>query len=257
MEKSKKVIVFSAVCTVISAIITYFISVNMEACWITVDSIWISNNFLLTVMGGVLTGFIVTLIIEYKNYIDKKMEAETEIFFQTFYLYQQLFIMHERVSDYISHPDQALPKGMLNDCAYKAECQKNAIISLSYNSFRKKNLLKKAHDDFCKKLICEIEHVIGHRFYLDIAINNAEIDALKKCGSSISVTSSNEQVGMVMKKLQRELEALTDNVGDFLSVVNKYCKNRYKWDQLKATIDSSYKSIFEFETFEEYIQQDE
>ncbi len=257
MQESQKIIKFSAVCTGIFGIITYFISVNMEISLVVLNSIWISNNFLLTIMGGAFASFLVTLIIECKNYISKKRETEVQLFFQTFYLYQQLFLMHRRLSDYINHPDQVLPKGVLNDCAYKVECQKNAIISLSYNSFGKNNLLRKAHGDFCKELICEIEHVIGHRFYLDIAINNAGIDALKKCGSSISVTSANEQVNPVIKKLQRELEVLTDSVGDFLSVVNKYCKNRYKWDELKATVDSSYKSIFEFETFEEYIQQDE
>lgn len=73
MSTSIKVIKFTSILSIIFLVITYLITVNIESRFISLNTIWISNNFLLTVFGGVFASTLVVLFCEINKYlIDKK-----------------------------------------------------------------------------------------------------------------------------------------------------------------------------------------
>ena len=73
--------------SVLFAVIAYAVSVNMEIGFFTPNWWWMSNNFALTVSGGVFTGFLVALLNEAREYEEKKLEAEDEILYYSKEIY--------------------------------------------------------------------------------------------------------------------------------------------------------------------------
>ena len=52
MSSSKKTIFFTACASVVLLVLTYLVTVNIEAGFITINSIWLSNIFFLAFFGG-------------------------------------------------------------------------------------------------------------------------------------------------------------------------------------------------------------
>lgn len=57
--------------SVLFAVIAYAVSVNMEIGFFTPNWWWMSNNFALTVSGGIFTGFLVALLSEARIWREK------------------------------------------------------------------------------------------------------------------------------------------------------------------------------------------
>ena len=78
---------FTAVISAIFAFLSYFITLNMELAFFAPQWSWISNNFALTVCGGVFTSTLVVLFCEVQKYLSNKADCEQYLFYQTMYLY--------------------------------------------------------------------------------------------------------------------------------------------------------------------------
>ena len=73
MSTSIKVIKFTSILSTIFLIITYLITVNIESNFISLNTIWISNNFLLTVFCGVFASTLVVMFCEINKYLIKDL----------------------------------------------------------------------------------------------------------------------------------------------------------------------------------------
>ena len=80
MRATIAIIKFCIRFAVILALITWLITVNIETGFIKLGSIWISNNFLLTVVGGSFASMLVVLICEVQKYIYTKNQNEQSMF---------------------------------------------------------------------------------------------------------------------------------------------------------------------------------
>ena len=81
--------------SVLFAVIAYAVSVNMEIGFFTPNWWWMSNNFALTVSGGVFTGFLVALLSEVREYEEKKVKMESNIIYDT----REIYKLMERIYD--------------------------------------------------------------------------------------------------------------------------------------------------------------
>lgn len=81
--------------SVLFAVIAYAVSVNMEIAFFTPNWWWMSNNFALTVSGGVFTGFLVALLSEVREYEEKKVKMESNIIYDT----REIYKLMERIYD--------------------------------------------------------------------------------------------------------------------------------------------------------------
>ncbi len=90
MRESIKVIKWCSAISLIFLILTYIVSVNIDSSFIAVNTVWLSNNFLITLFGGVFASMLVVGLCEVQNYLSAKSNAEQYIFFQGMYLYQAL-----------------------------------------------------------------------------------------------------------------------------------------------------------------------
>ena len=82
--------------SVLFAVIVYAVSVNMEIGFFEPNWWWMSNNFALTVSGGVFTGFLVALLSEVREYEEKKIEVESQIVYNAREVYKLLGKIHNK-----------------------------------------------------------------------------------------------------------------------------------------------------------------
>lgn len=138
------------------ALLTYVVTLNMELAFFTPQYPWISNNFILTVCGGVFTSTLVVLLCEVQKYLGNKANCEQYLFYQTMYLYSIIFQMQKNVEEYIANEEEVVPEGLLEKSAQMAQYQVNTIRNIDYVTFCKKNPLVIAHRNFCTKKLAEI-----------------------------------------------------------------------------------------------------
>lgn len=254
MRGSVQVIKFTTLCSILSGIITYFISINTETGWIILNSPYISSSFALTLSSGVLTGFLVALLCESQKYINTKHAAEDNIFFQTLYLYQQLFWMQRIMSELLEHPDANIPKGLLQDGSRKAACLRNAVQVIDYCTIFPISTMASRHIEFCTNTLCQVDKILSDGMYLDLAILLAERNFLG-CNQPISmVTSAVCPVHQTLIQLQKEFTDVMQSVGNYLYIVDEECDTRYHWSEIKEKMQDSYTSVFEMETLSDFLR---
>ena len=85
--------------SVLFAVIVYAVSVIMEIGFFEPNWWWMSNNFALTVSGGVYTGFLVALLSEVREYEEKKIEVESQIVYNAREVYKLLGKIHNKAHE--------------------------------------------------------------------------------------------------------------------------------------------------------------
>ena len=84
MRTSIKVIKFTSILSFIFLVITYLITINIDGGFVKLNTIWISNNFLLTGFGGMFASTLVVLLCEINKYLIDKKNTENQLFSKQF-----------------------------------------------------------------------------------------------------------------------------------------------------------------------------
>lgn len=256
MSTNKKVITLTAIISFLTAILTYFVCVNIETGFISLNSTWISNNFLLTISGGIFTGAILSLIMELQKYWLNKRTIEDHLFAYLFNLYSNIFLMKMNIKDYINNNQTDIPHNMLTYRASSSENIVSSIKRIEYDTFGNKNLIKKKHNFFCKEQATKIHQYMQECINLEIAINTVQIENLKTLSKTGIATSENALINKTLKKLISNMDNSLIIIDDYLKTIDDSCNNRYSWVNNKNQIHSSYVSLFAVDPFEEFINKD-
>ena len=241
MNTSVKVIRFTSILSIILLVITYFITVNIESGFIQLNTIWISNNFLLTVFGGVLASTLVVLFCEISKYLINKKNTENQLFYQTMYLYQALFLMLHNILDYQSHPEKQIPENIFDITTQMIKSQVSFLQGIDYSCFKKNNLIEQKHllfkkETFYKFSTIEIGMNLIRCAILEERINN---------NFNIIITSSNTRIAKILSDQINKLIPLLEEIGDFLKTIDDNCDNRYDWNKIRETTQKNYINMFE------------
>ena len=112
MRGSIETIKFTFILSLLFGIITYLVTVNIETNFFILNTIWISNNFVLTVCGGIVASFLVVLLSEIQKYLSTKSSSESYLFYHAVYLYSALFLMQQNILDYAKNSNKAIPENV-------------------------------------------------------------------------------------------------------------------------------------------------
>lgn len=248
MRGSVKVIKFTSVMSILFLVLTYFTTLNIEVNMIGFNTIWLSNNFALTVFGGMSASMLVVSVCEVQKYITEKASIEKYIFYQALYLYQSLFLMQQNICDYQKDAEAGVPYNLLDETSRMVQSEIFALQSTDYAPF-KKNLLLTAHQKFCRKTAIDFQPILKGSNAVKIAINKVKI-YMQQNGLNRMVTSVDEPLQTVLSiQLGRVSDAL-EKVDEYLKDIDKYCNQRYDWEKQKKQIHSNYVNIFEAWDFE-------
>lgn len=256
MRGNIETIRFTAIISAIFAFLSYLVTLNIELAFFVPQWPWMSNSFVLTVCGGVFTSTLVVLFCEVQKYLSNKTNCEQYLFYQTMYLYSILFQMQKNVEGYIANKDESVFEGLLEKSAQMAQSQVNAIRSIDYVTFRKKDSLVIVHRNFNTKKLAEISSALEYWNYLKRAVLSARINNLEKIGREIPITSANALVRQTLTIIGEKYLSLLNDVSDYLETIDHACGNRFGWNEIKLKISESYISIFNSADLDSFLAQE-
>lgn len=243
MSTSIKLIKFSGIVSIILLVLTYIITVNMEAHFIEYNTIWFSNNFLLTIVGGAYTSMLVVLLCEIHKYFITKSEVEAKLFYQAMYLYLALFLMQQNILDFQNNPNEAISENLLDSNTNKVSAQLYCLKGIEYETLLKNNSIMKAHRKFCNETFSHFFPIEDGVNSLRRAIIEEKIKKIEKGDKSI-VTSSDEKVMIFLSKHYVSISFTLEEVNRYLETIDNSCRNKYNWKDNKKLIHSAYINLF-------------
>lgn len=257
MSGSIKTIKFTAVLSSIFAILTYFIALNMELAFFAPNWPWISNNFALTVCGGIFASTLVVMLCEAQKYLSNKSSCENYLFYQTAYLYLALFLIQKITKEFIETPTEAVSENLLGDNVQMAQCQLNEIQGVDYTTFSSKNKLMVTQQNFCSEAIPKIKSFLSADNYVKRAILTVQITNLEQLGMKKPVTTADPLIFQTLSVINKTSLALLGDVSDHLEAIDSACHNRFAWEVQRQKIHEGYISIFTAGNFENFLKQGE
>ena len=238
MRESIKVIKWCGSISFLFLIMTYLVSVNIESCFISVDSVWISNNFLLTLLGGVFTSMLVVALCEVQKYLSAKANTEQYLFSHGFYLYLALVQMKANATGYLNHQELQVPKNLFNQSIMMIQGEMNALENTDYATFKhKQDTLMYEHGKLQADTLQKLQPLLLSGNRLEIAIIKEKIDDLKGethyTGAQKVITSSRDRVKHVLNAEVDRLSVAISLIDQYLEKIDKYCGNRFRWHEKK------------------------
>lgn len=257
MKSCIETVRFTFKLSLLFGVITYLVTVNIETNFLSLNTIWISNNFVLTVCGGIVASFLVVLLSEIQKYFSAKISSESYLFYHATYLYSALFLMQQNILEYTKNTDEVIPENLLEMRTQMAQSELFALQNMEYVTFRDKSPLAIAHHNFCTETAAKVKSVSDSSINLRIAINIAKTDNLKYYQEARDITSANKTVCSTLIILYRNITSVLKEIDKYLLTIDHSCENRFNWTIMRTTIQENYVSIFKAGNFEDFLKQGE
>ena len=255
MKTQVKIIRFVAIMSIVLAVITYLITVNIEVGFIRLNTQWLSNNFLLTVCGGAFASMLVVLLCEIQKYFEIKKSTEAIIFKHLRHVCIQLVSLDKLIKECLENPTRVVPNGILS---FSTEAIRSAIGELrvvEYDTFFKKSKLKEAFSTFQKNALVDIQYYTMYEKYLSIAMSEDQIAYINEHGEKGTITSSSTKTNYVLKKLDTMVNKGILNTWNFMHTMDELCDKRFGFiDGSKNEHGSSNQT--KFMSFEEFMKNE-
>lgn len=256
MRENITTIKFTALLSVIFAVLTYVVTLNIEIAFFTPNLAWISNNFALTVCGGIFASSLVVMLCEIQQYLSNKSSCEQYLFYQTMYLYMELFLIQKNTEEFIKAQTETVPENLLTLHIQRTKAQLDAIQGIDYKTFSSGNKLMIAQHDFCVKSIPKIEAFLAADNYLRRAINKVQMANLEQLGQQkpVTVTAVDQWVFQMLTAVNQKSFLLLEDVSEYLNFIDHACYDRFHWGEQKQKINENYISIFAIKNMEEFLR---
>lgn len=247
MSSSLKIIKFTSILSAILLLLTYLIGLNIAYCLFDIK--WLSNNFLITISGGAFGSSIVVLICEIQKYFTSKRAAEDGLWGSVSLLYSQLLIIKNELDKVlISH--NKLGPGILTQPKQVALNALNSVSYIDYTTFKKKQKLPLALQDFYTTKRNLIEYTLQNTIWIDWSINQDTIDNARGPHSELSKSYISETV----MKLHEQICIEVDYVEQLLQTIDY--DNRYKCSERLKTVKDNYASIMVDSNINDFLSKD-
>ena len=237
MKSSVNTIKFLVVLSIVLLIVTYGISLNDENRWIILDTPWFSNSFAFAIAGGSFASILVVLACELQKYQSIKRQTEDYIFGQLFSLYTQVTIIHYNTKRQLNDKVSPVPPNLIDEIANRGKMCLTSLTSIDYFTFCKHSIIKKQLIQYRGISGTRILYFLQNTVFLKMAINEDRIDLLKK-GKDVLITSDMPKTRRTLKKIINDSSVVLSFIENSLDIIDKDCKKRYHWSELKRNIIS-------------------
>ena len=165
--------------------------------------------------------------------------------------------MQQNILDYAKNSNKAIPENLLELRTQMAQSELVALQNTEYITFRSRNPIAVAHQNFCIEVAVKVRSVLDSGINLRIAINVAKIDNLKYYQEARDITSANKTVSSTLIILYRNITSILKEIDKYLLTIDHSCKSRFNWTTMRTTIQENYDSIFKIGNFEDFLKQGE
>lgn len=241
MRESIILIKWCGALSIVFLALTYIATINSENHFITLNTVWISNDFLYTLFGGLFASTLVVFLCEIRKYYSAKSNAEQYLFYQSVYLYQAFRQMKQIIEDYLDHTEWIITENLFDESVRIIQCEINAIQTTDYATIKggEKSLMDE-HYKFRNDTVKKLNPVLQSNIRLKLAISEMRSELFQRqmdpknnpCSRRI-ITSELPQIAKV---LNEELVIVTnsvDLVDRYSASIDNHCNKRFGWDKLK------------------------
>lgn len=243
MSSNKKMIKFYSALLFISLIITYIVSINKELKIIAIDSPYISNEFCFAIASGILTGLIVALAAELRQYYLNKQAALNMIFYTLVGIYGIVGNQKAELTYFLNNPEETIPHNMSKTNSNElVKIKLDQINFTDYSPFSEKDKLFKAIKEF-KNNIYTIEEYVNEFSNIDICRNNIQIEQLENGILNGSVNSSYNTMKKTLTEVIKNHEEILMIVDNTCSVFYNKNQKKFNWKEKKEIANAFFKNI--------------
>ena len=233
---------------VVTFVLTYVISLNVENHFIPISSRWLSNEFLFTIVGGAFASLLVVLICEIIKYRQQKFIAENALFTYLSHLYGQFLIIQNNCKRALNSQD--IVADNLIQSNYAAMLVDN-INGIDYTPLCS-NKIVKILNQFKKDKHTAFKSVITDFIFFRIAIGEDKISSMR-LGNSENVRPDAPNVNKVLNKVICQTSTILIYLDQIISQIDDEFGNRYNWQQLKKSM-SDYQKSYVPQELEDYLK---
>lgn len=226
---------FCSIVSIISLILLYVSIANTEVIFIINEYVCTSNDFVMTLFGGIFASIITVGMCEFRKYLTMKENTENYLFYQGFYLYQALVQLIQNIEDYKKHPEWPISDNLLDESMKMIQCEVISIQRTDYVTFwAQRNVMIKIHERFRMERLPNILF-LRSGILLRLAINEEKLNYLQNDMSPpANFTSANVKLFQTLNDVLVKADSYAMLVDGYISTLDDYCSNRFKYKTMKS-----------------------
>ena len=240
MTQLKHTIIYMIVFCLIFLGLSYLVSVNIELVFYSANSVWISNDFLLSCFTGIFASFMALITTELYKFFQMKRSMEQWLFMQMATIYGQLHIAETNIRNLLSSKE-SIPTNLLHYLSNIIKQLTPAMRVVDYNPlFETKNtkaiikIIKRLHSAQLNNL----ESLANDCIYLEMAVCTDKIKEHEKGVFTPVITfvspNTNRTLIALLKEIQNTKSQMTINIAE----LNAACNDRFKWSEVDSQISA-------------------
>ena len=253
MKLQIKIIKYVSLMALLLAFGTYAVTLNIEVGFIELSTLWLSNNFALTVLGGAFASMLVVLLCEIQKYHEIKRKTEKDIINYSLAELIRLGLLQKQIGELLVKPDGLVPKGILSFATESLKEEINALLKIEHCTFRSRNKLQEKLSNFCNQTAREIQEYIIYENYLTIAINTDQVNYFMEHGVEGRITAGSPLTNSILRKYQSMIDSYIPAVSAFSQFAASECKKHIK-QYITEELQQD-KKRFTFFDFEEFLKK--
>ena len=234
-------------------IITYFISLNMENHFITLNAKWISNDFLFAIAGGAFASLLVVLVCELIRYRQIKLATENTLLVYLGSLYGQFLIIRSNCKRVLNNAS-IVPDNLIQSTCDNATIVTDSINGIDYNLIYKTNKARELLNEFKVNKYLAIKNVLIDFAYLKMAIWE-DGKVLISRGKQNLVTSDCSNTNKVLNKVVSQSTTILTYLDQIITQIDNELGNKYQWQNKKQALNT-YQDNYISQPLEDYIKED-
>ena len=244
IKLTKRLILYAG----LSLIAMILVNVNMEESIFFVDQAWISNDMIMNIVGGLLVGFVAVILEKVYKFKLDKAQALRNLSVYLMLLYGELYYWICNIEELEKDRKLEIPKNLFSGKKPIIESYLWNISRVDYCDFWRKGGMQEKFEMFAKDGIDEIRALQSKMFYLEIALNEKEINVCK----NIPYTGDEYKVLHIISDW---LQQACDDIEPVLQQIEKEEKN-FDWKCQKEKIVENYTGLFT-EDLKEFIKNEQ
>lgn len=240
MNESVRVIKLLMLLSVFSLILTYAVSINSELGLLCLKSPYISNNFAISICGGIFASVIVMLVCEIRKYVDLKKNVRDIMYNQFYFMYGQLRMIYDNINFYLDTPAEIVPPNLL--CCSMDNLKRciNNLNNLDYILLCRKDKISNVMENFKSNGQQFLNEYLTDCLNFEIALKTDAIVNLENKNSSLA-TSTSPKTKAVLQILNVSLKPIMDYIDNCLQNIDYQCRYKCGWGNDKNYIDKNIK----------------
>ncbi len=238
MTQIKKSILILSVICLVSFILSYAFSINMENHYLRINSPWISNEFAFACICGIFASTIILLATEIIKYVQEKKTVEHFTFNQMVIIYGELQNIKRTISEYLQSNDKVPANLMFHTSAILGNCV-NMLRLTDYNPINNYRNKKKAIITVVSTdLVFKLQKLIFDFAFVHTAVLTDQIKLREKRIKDSSIEPTYGNTKRTLNILVKEINNMNKEVLVSITNLDEACNNRFKWTDIEPQISN-------------------